>query len=622
MKRFLLFAIAACGMLTAWADIPSGKTIYLDASQHWCCHKSYYIFFSRDSKSHKMAPVPGNDGVYSYTTTSSTQDNVRFCWSDSETAATVNNQVGTHTKDVSGWSASKPYYVLTQEGGNDSAPGEWRASASVAGTTALGEVNAALFYNCATENYVAEVVVNFDGAPCGLKIEGDKMSEPFVKKKPQSPYVYHLDDVALTAGQSCSFTVSLYSDVACTSLIEKQTYTATAPQADCSRVQKLTVCLGEPVTLSSSVNADAYLWDLTATQQTTRSVVVSSDIPDFYTYVVRAYKMIVTPDKNLMENGDFESPTGLVSDYQYAGQFNASSQHDYYEKPGALQNGIYALCANAQKFWRDYAPIKPHGGQYFALFDAAQQGYAWKATIPAILKDSTYYFSYWAAHPNGPEYSNSPAILQFVIEYNGKKENLGAPYTLPTDDNDWHLRSVTWKAPQDATSVTIGVYDLNNQAGTGNDFCLDDIMFQKLSYSESKVAFRDSYEVTFKNCDCDGPQVYRKWDDILLVSDPDGLYSGYQWFANGAAISGATQQYYRITDMSATYHCLLTLTDGSQVETCPTTFDAAVASASIWRPESSKKMVVATSTYVVSDHFSVRLTYYDDGTVDAEKQIR
>lgn len=38
-------------------------------------------------------------------------------------------------------------------------------------------------------------------------------------------------------------------------------------------------------------------------------------------------------------------------------------------------------------------------------------------------------------------------------------------------------------------------------------------------------------------------QMYRKWNDVLFISNKGGLYSGYQWYADGTTMGGETQQY-------------------------------------------------------------------------------
>lgn len=232
----------------------------------------------------------------------------------------------------------------------------------------------------------------------------------------------------------------------------------------------------------------------------------------------------VNARNNLMASGDFETcPPDFESDYRYA--FSQTPETgcsytagNYYNEKVHYENNLYAITANANIFWRDYQVRQPHGGQYFALFDAGKEGYAWKAETGKgnpnlkLKKDSTYLFSYWAAHPNTSKYSESPAELQFVlILRNGTHKadtvDLGAPHKLyqaPEKDNKWHKVEVQWtNTLRDCDDVVIGVYDRNNNAGLGNDFCLDDIMFQNTAYVSTTILYRTVFIVSPKsNAEC------------------------------------------------------------------------------------------------------------------------
>ena len=228
-----------------------------------------------------------------------------------------------------------------------------------------------------------------------------------------------------------------------------------------------------------------------------------------------------------MANGDFETnpPSNFTSDYKYAGW----DPHQYYTDHGGANN-LYAITHDATYFWRDFAQVTPHSGNYFALFDAGTSGDAWRASTAdnpnlIIEKDSIYLFSYYAAYPNKAA-NNSPAILQFVIickDANGKKHtfNLGNEHKLGQTSplNAWELREERWKAPFSSNDVTISVYDKNKDSG-GNDFCLDDIMFQNTSYIEQKII--KTYIFHLEVCNdppCEEPVVHAKQDTAVYEID-------------------------------------------------------------------------------------------------------
>ena len=79
--------------------------------------------------------------------------------------------------------------------------------------------------------------------------------------------------------------------------------------------------------------------------------------------------------------------------------------------------------------------------------------------------------------------------------------------------------------------------------------------------------------------------VYSKWTDVLFISNKEGRFNGYQWFADGAEMAGETmQRLYDPKGLSGTtiqYHCRLTTTDGKTLYTCPQTFDEVTPSRTI-----------------------------------------
>ena len=65
--------------------------------------------------------------------------------------------------------------------------------------------------------------------------------------------------------------------------------------------------------------------------------------------------------------------------------------------------------------------------------------------------------------------------------------------------------------------------------------------------------------------------IQEKWDDVLYIGNPDGLFVRYQWYKNGSSImTDATSQYY--TDPKGfvgTYRVRAYYADGSYIESCP-----------------------------------------------------
>ena len=152
------------------------------------------------------------------------------------------------------------------------------------------------------------------------------------------------------------------------------------------------------------------------------------------TYISQLVTIKVKAENNLMENGGFETiegqigastpiPSTFSSSYNFAGW----DPKEYYDANPGVSN-LYAISSRSGTsngivgFSRWFETVIPHGGNYFALFDAGSSGDAWRASTAdnpnlVIEKDTTYLFSYYAAHPNFPDNSDHPAQLQFEIKY-------------------------------------------------------------------------------------------------------------------------------------------------------------------------------------------------------------
>ena len=391
----------------------------------------------------------------------------------------------------------------------------------------------------------------------------------------------------------------------------------------------IVICANESLTLTSSYAGALYRWystDPDVNGATTQSITIDKNRFGVYDYKVVASNTSIIAENNLMQNGDFETiegtlgsrtpkPTTFGSDYTFAG---------WDVQQWAWPN-YYVITSNAQKYLSGYfCNLTPHGGSYYALFDAGVSGFAWKSTSAnnpnlKLIKDSVYIFSYWVAEPN-KSYDNYAAQLQFFVQYeeNGvnKEIPLGEPFDTKNAKNQWVKQEVCFKAPATSNNVVIGVRDSQNST-EGNDFCLDDIMFQTLSYSSSTVLFTDSFIVKVN------AGIFRKWDDFLFVDNSDSLYTTFQWYVNGNTIAGATEQYYRIpgeVNNTDEYYCIVNAGTDSEVELCHTTVANAQPSNEIY-PYQPQKQEVARRAYALTPEVRVVVITYSDGTCDIEKQL-
>lgn len=647
MKKIVSLVLMSLMTLNLIARVPVESVVYLDASQAWCCKATYAVCTTESGNAARiMTPVTGIDGVYSFTvptgmsSSGGMQDNFRFGYSMQSYNRDQPNWTGFTTYEFSGsWSAAKPYYIVTDDGGG----GYWAAQPVSTGVTALDSVIVKTPTTCIDSTYDAVAYIYFNGSPCSIQVTGDQLAQAFRTTDIHNPLVVRIkEDIKENAGKGHYVAVTLYKTRNYTDEVANLQVSYTAPEIECEVEYQLgDKCANEPLTLSTDAQGDVYMW---STGESTKSIQVLPTIGE-QAYTVEVYGSVLHPAENLMSNGDFETnpPTGFTSDYTYVGW----DEENYYSSHAGAHD-LYVITHNANYFWHDFASILPHGGEYYALFDAGSSGYAWQASTNdnpnlKVQKDSIYLFSYWAAYPNKAR-NNSPAILRFEIKYtdaNGREytQDLGAKDTLGREEklNGWYQRTVSWKAPIDANYVKIGVKDLNHAAG-GNDFCLDDIMFQKASITNILLSRREIFHVNGIDCgtpappdppidpdpECTDNWLRTKWTDVIFVDNSAGEFVRYQWFKNDQEIAGATEQFYhaqqRIDQSTDLYHAKMWKADGTVVISCPKAFSE-ISQSHLEYPYRGAAQVVERRMLVVGSHFRIVETIYDDGHVEAVKEV-
>ena len=402
------------------STIPAGQTLYLYVSSpSWLCYASYVLYSSHWQAYELMTPVDGVPGLYQFTFTSSFNHRIYFGATSQVLTGGAHEWIGfcdVKTKELDfSWTASNPCYLIDDVTGS----GHWGAipdGTSGAFDVEIDSVTYEIVSSCVTETYNITVNAYFKGDACSYKLTGTEFTRDIVRTNPVSPVTYVIKNIpAKQTQEQQSITFSLSADGSGSSVITSQTVTYLTPTLDCEILHETTeVCAGFPdVVLEASMEGDSYLW---STGETTKSISVPSDKSE--TYSVEVFSITHSAIDNLMANGDFETepvgnnpPEGFTSSYEYVGSFDPAQ---YYKSHGGKSN-IYAITHNANYFWKDFADIEPHGGNYYALFDAGKSGYAWKATTNdntslTVEKDSVYLFSYWAAYPNIKP-NNSPVSL-------------------------------------------------------------------------------------------------------------------------------------------------------------------------------------------------------------------
>jgi len=101
--------------------------------------------------------------------------------------------------------------------------------------------------------------------------------------------------------------------------------------------------------------------------------------------------------------------------------------------------------------------------------------------------------------------------------------------------------------------------------------------------------------------DCHDNLIYRKWNDLLFVSNSDGTFVTYQWYCDGQPISGATAQYLHAEGVvmqgdGHLYHATATTASGRTYICCAKPFEDFLASQPLNPASSVQRAVLYSAT--------------------------
>lgn len=314
-------------------------------------------------------------------------------------------------------------------------------------------------------------------------------------------------------------------------------------------------CSGKNIKLNSVKSGENYSFKWSTGETTDSITVIMGETKQVVTCTVTKLAR-PTLENNLISNGGFENVTracpymGFISKYECYG---VDKPFDYSKS----YRGFYKI-ASKNNFYN----VNPANGKYMLECDGDyNRKVAWSASTSdnpnlKVEKGKRYQFSYKAANGN----STYRSVLIFSIKYNGKTDLLVPARILPTDRN-WHNYGdgCYWTAPEDCDNVELILED-NCHTDTGNDFFLDDIMFQPLQESVNLVA-EETYTLTPKDCspkvveDCEGA-------NVTLESEVSGTDYLYEWKKGDKVIVGETSKKLSVIAVlgDTNYTCTVTKT--------------------------------------------------------------
>lgn len=507
-KRIFLGLLLSVSCYISAINIPAGTTIYLDVNgSSWSSYQYFTAYFwsnTTDGNYVALSAVEGQTGIYSVVApTGGPWTNVIFRRHSSKPAASGTGWGGVADDDKSG--------DLTW-------PGEG--------------------YNCYA--MYRKTFVRFE-EPCDTKVHAFDT----VVCKSNLPISWYGMNFTEAGYKSKS---EKYADGKCDSV----RWDYILRTRDCGTDIKhdtIHLCLGKSQTLTTNTTGDAYEWSTGENKKSITFTPTAVGTTEITCYVGSVGD--VKLDKNIIANGGFEDVSsqcpynGFTSDYICHG---VEQGFDI----GLLYRGFFKVSNE------EYYGIKPHSGTYMLVCDGDENlKTVWSAeTTEPIIRGKQYRFSYWVANGNVDIQKTFPPKLTFYIEYNGKVETLVSEVEAKSTSWTQYGQNLSWTAPETAGKARIYLVD-NCTANSGNDFAIDDMVFQPLFGEES--ATTEVFTIVVDNCDDSCPTVKTENENKqVCASELPYTWGGhtfvcpetYQWMEKSPRGCDSIQHIYRLDTIS------------------------------------------------------------------------
>ena len=330
-------------------------------------------------------------------------------------------------------------------------------------------------------------------------------------------------------------------------IVAQETFNVTA--TDChgaTEHPEETLCLGQEATLTPTFVADDYEWTLPdGTTLRAPSITDSYNEATSKPYKCTAIKRANTEGApillyNMMPNGDFEDTqsannqyNGFTSSYKFY-----DLDQDFPDRDGADddKNGYYRIASESDA--HTVTP-DPTGGNYFLECDGddyAQDvvSIAYAAKLNgAIEQGKEYQFAFLAVATS----STNSANITFRIaltDQNGQVSYEPLSSNNLINNSTWQQFGVGeyWTASANYASAEIQLINLTKGWG-GNDFALDNIMFQEVcrnANTEEIVMHEETFTYTWEACTTDEEweAEYLKDTETTILTHTTG--NAYKWF--------------------------------------------------------------------------------------------